>query len=95
MSLRRDVHLAFDEVVPSTAGISERVVQTVLGEGATRRKTEGMIVRLRAPLSLVATLVLVAMVVGIFVAGRLVQDWNAFHNGAPAGKAHQPTLAQL
>lgn len=51
--------------------------------------------RLRAPLSLVAVFVLIALVVGIFIGGRLVQDWNAFHNATPAGDAYRAELAQL
>jgi hypothetical protein len=51
--------------------------------------------RLRAPLSLVAVLVLIAMVVGVLTGGRLLQDWNAFHNGSPAGDAYRSALADL
>ena len=56
MSLRRDVHSAFDQITPSMGGLPERVVQTVLSEGATRRRREKMLFRFRAPLSLVAVL---------------------------------------
>ncbi|HEY8801836.1 MAG TPA: hypothetical protein VIN00_02065, partial [Candidatus Dormibacteraeota bacterium] len=77
MSLRRDMHSAFDEIAPSTAGISERVVQTVLVENSSRQKRERMMFRLRGPMSLVAVFVLIAMVVGVLIAGRMIQDWNA------------------
>lgn len=51
--------------------------------------------RLRVPLSLVAVFVLVALVVGVLIGGRLMQDWNAFHNSAPAGGVSQSELAAL
>src|SRR5437868_14322112 len=68
------------------AGLSERVVQTVLDEGATRRRREKMLFRIRAPLSLVAAFLLIALVAAVFIGGRLIQDWNALHNGSPAGQ---------
>src|SRR5438270_2050209 len=77
------------------AGLSERVVQTVLDEGATRRRREKMLFRIRAPLSLVAVFLLIALVAAVFIGGRLIQDWNAVHNGSPAGQSTQSELAQL
>jgi hypothetical protein len=50
--------------------------------------------RLRAPLSLVAVFLLIAVVVAAFVGERLVQDWNSFHNAAPAG-TRQSQILQL
>jgi hypothetical protein len=94
VSLRRDVHSAFDVITPSMAGLSERVVQTVLVEGATRRRKEKMLFRIRAPLSLVAVFLLIALVAAVFIGGRLIQDWNALHN-SPAGQSTQSELAQL
>ena len=85
MTLRRDVHAAFDEISPSMRGLPERVVQTVLTERPSRRRRERLILRLRVPLSLVAALVLIALVVGVLIAGRLVQGWNSLHDLAPAG----------
>lgn len=95
MTLRRDVHSAFDQITPSTAGLSERVLQTVLVEGPTRRRKEKMLFRVRAPLSLVAVFLLIALVAAVFIGGRLLQDWNAFHNSSPAGQSHPSELAQL
>jgi len=85
VSLRTQIHSAFDEVAPPTHGLPERVVQTVLKENAGRRRRERLMLRLRVPLSLVAVFVLVALVVGVLIGGRLMQDWNSFHNSAPAG----------
>jgi hypothetical protein len=94
VSLRTQIHSAFDEIAPPTFGLPERVVQTVLTESHSSRRRERMILRLRVPLSLVAVFVLIALVVGVLIGGRLIQDWNSFHNGAPAGGG-KSELAQL
>jgi hypothetical protein len=44
---------------------------------------------------LVAVFVAIALVVGILIGGRLVQDWNSLHNSAPAGGGGQTQLAEL
>ena len=95
MSLRRDVHSAFDQISPGTHGLSERVVTTVLAEGATRPGKGGITFRLRAPLSLVAVFLVVALVSAIFIGGRLLQDWKVFQNPAPATTTYQSQVAQL
>ena len=51
--------------------------------------------RLRTPLSLVAVFLLIAVVAAVLVGGRLIQDWNAFHNPTPAGSNHLSSVAQL
>lgn len=94
MSLRSDIHSAYDEVAPSTFGLPERVVQTVLTEIPIRHGREGLMFRLRAPMSLVAVFLLIAMVAAVLVGGRLIQDWNASHNPAPAG-SNESVLTQL
>jgi hypothetical protein len=95
VSLRTDMHSAFDEVAPTMAGLPERVVQTVLTESPSRRRREKLILRMRVPLSLVAVFVLIALAVGLLVGGRLMQDWNSFHNSAPAGDSFTAEVAQL
>jgi hypothetical protein len=95
VSLRRDVHTAFDQIAPSTAGMPERVVQTVLSEGAARRRRERFMFRMRAPLSLVAVLLMIAVVGAVLIGGRLYQDWSAQHRPTPGHSPTQPTLAQL
>jgi hypothetical protein len=95
VSLRTQIHSAFDEVAPPAFGLPERVVQTVLTENSSRRRRERLMLRLRVPLSLVAVFMLVALVVGVLIGGRLMQDWNAFHNSAPAGGVSQSALAEL
>ena len=80
MSLRTDVHAAFDELAPSMLGLSERVVQAAWIESPGRRR-ERLKSRLRVPVSLVAVFLLIVMAAGILFGGRLVHDWNSF---APA-----------
>lgn len=93
MSLRTDIQTAFDEVAPSTFGLSERVVQTFVAELPVRRRNERWFVRLRAPLSLVAIVLLIAMAVGMLIGGRVMQDWKAFTQPAPA--RNQPSELAL
>lgn len=95
MSLRREMHSAFDVIEPTMAGLPERVVQTVLKESRGRRRREKLIIRMRVPLSLVALFVLIALVLGVMIGGRLIQDWNSFRNDAPAGDGSQSVVAQL
>jgi hypothetical protein len=95
VSLRTQIHSAFDEVAPDTFGLSERVVQTVLTQNQSSRRRERLMLRLRMPLSLVAVFVLVALVVGVLIGSRLMQDWNSLHNSAPAGGVSQSALAAL
>lgn len=85
MSLRREVHSAFDVIAPPLAGMPERVVQTVLAEHKARGRKRTMLLRLRAPLSLVAVFLLIALIGLVLIGGRLVQDWNAVHKTTPAG----------
>lgn len=95
MSLRRDIHSTFDEISPSTFGMPERVVKTVLDEGSSRRRREKLIYRMRASLSLVAVFVLIALIAGAFIGGRLMQEWDAFHKSSPAGSSYESQVAQL
>jgi hypothetical protein len=95
VSLRRDTHSAFDEIAPSMAGLSERVVQTVLTENSSRQRRKRLMFRMRGPLSLVAVFALIAMVAAVLIGGRMIHDSNLFHNSAPAGDSHQSQVAQL
>lgn len=95
MSLRRDVHSAFDVIAPPLEGMPERMVLTVLAEHKAKRRKETMLFRLRAPLSLVAVFVFIALIAAVFIGGRLVQDWNAFHRSTPAGTPKATPTATL
>ncbi len=74
MSLRRELHAAYDELGPQDAGLSERVVNTVDRDGPRRAAWS---LRMRAPLSLVAVFVVIAVIAGALVGGRLIADWRS------------------
>ena len=94
MSLRREIHQAFDGIAPPTFGMPERVVQTVLNDTRSRRKGR-LMVRLRAPLSLVAVFVAIAVIAALLIGGRVINDWIVFRNGSPAGATNETQVAQL
>lgn len=75
MSLRSELHEAYDELGPPPAGLSERVVMTAQRD-LPRRGAWSL--RLRAPLSLVAVFVVIAVVAGALVGGRIIADWKRF-----------------
>jgi hypothetical protein len=95
VSLRSEIRAAIDEMAPSMGGLPERVVDTVLAEVPRRRRRDRMLFRMRAPLSLVAAIVAIALVAAVLVGGRLIQDWNQLHSSAPAGGVEQTQLTQL
>jgi len=95
VSLRRDLHAAFDELEPSMFGLSDRVVDAVMVGGRARRRREGIVFRLKAPLTLVAVMMLIALVVGALIGGKLVQDWNATHSTPAGGLTRAQQIADL
>ena len=78
MSLRRDMHAAFDELLPNSTGMADRMVR----EASTADRRGAALARpmrvIRAPLALVAVLLLIALVVGVLAGGRLLADWKRF-----------------
>jgi hypothetical protein len=95
MSLRTDIHSAFDEVAPSTLGMTERVIESV-AMNPTRARRPGWVVSFRGPASLVAVFLLVALVAVALVGGRVLQDWNAFtHPQVPAVGPNRSVVMQL
>jgi hypothetical protein len=94
VSLRTDIHSAFDEVAPSTLGMTERVMESVR-VNPDRGRRQRWVVSFRGPASLVAVFLLVALVAVALVGGRVLLDWNAFiHPQAPAGR-HDSLVTQL
>src|SRR5438132_9310745 len=83
MSLRADFHRAFDEVAPSTRGLSQRVVQTTLAEAPERGRKQRWMFRMRAPMSMVAALLLIAMAAGALVGVSLLRDWRHWSTANP------------
>jgi hypothetical protein len=54
-----------------------------------------MVFRLKAPLSLVAVMLLIALVVGALIGGKLVHDWNASHSIPAGGLTKAQQVADL
>jgi hypothetical protein len=99
VSLRRQIHSAFESIEPSTAGMPDRILRTVQAQMPARTRRNRFMFRLSAPLPLVAIFVVIALVVAIFVGGRFVHDWQTFQHGTPAGQGRdaefQVKVAQL
>ncbi len=89
MSLRSELHAAYDELGPEDAGLSERVVMTAVRD---RPRRAAWSLRMRAPLSLVAVFVVIAVIAGVLVGGRLIADWRSF--SAPRVPAASQTPLQ-
>ncbi|HEY6876341.1 MAG TPA: hypothetical protein VI384_08285, partial [Candidatus Dormibacteraeota bacterium] len=91
MSVRSEIHEAFDELAPRTVGLEERVLATVaVDRGAKLRWAP----RLRAPLSLVAVVLVIAVVAGALMGGRLLADWKKF-TAPPVPAVPQTPLQKL
>jgi hypothetical protein len=84
LSLRAEIHSAFDELAPSPFGLPERVLEAVVAE-RTSKPIRTWRVRARVPLSLVAVFVVVALVLGALLGGRLMSDWKATQQPVPGG----------
>jgi hypothetical protein len=94
VSLRTELHSAFDELAPSTVGLRERVVQTAVHERTSGRRRQSL-AWVRAPLSLVAVFVLISLVVGILVGGKVASDWPGFSKRSVPGGIDTTKLSQL
>ena len=89
MSLRSDIHSAIEVITPPLGGMPERVVQTVLAEENRRRRKEGMVYRMHAPLTVAAALIVVAVI------GAALFTWNAVHTVSTSGHVGQTAVQQL
>ncbi|HXN90020.1 MAG TPA: hypothetical protein VN906_00900 [Candidatus Sulfotelmatobacter sp.] len=92
MSLRQDIHVAFDSISHSTAGMAERVVATVVTEDPVRYRRERLTLRVWPPLSSVAVFLMIATVVAVLAGTRLVNDYR---QQASAGQSFASKTAQL
>ncbi|HYU62216.1 MAG TPA: hypothetical protein VEN12_00410 [Verrucomicrobiae bacterium] len=92
MSLRTDIHLAFDEIATSTYGMTERIVSAAMVDRPRSRARFPWSTRLRGVMSIAAVFVLVAMAVGVLAGGRLSRDLSTFVN-RPAKTAVQALAA--
>jgi hypothetical protein len=75
MSLRTQIRDAVDEVSPPAVALEDRVATFVLADGPTRKAGRSRAL-FRAPLALVAAVLLVALVGGLILAGRYWRDLN-------------------
>ena len=94
MRLRTDVHMAFDAIAPATGGMTERIVETARVQARIRNGRRRFMLRMRAPLALVAALLLIAIIAAVVVGSRLWQSWSAPHSPIHVGAA-LPTLEEL
>lgn len=92
MSLRTEVHAAFDVISPLAGGMAERVVETAQREARTRQRRRRFMLRLRAPIALVAVIVLIAIVAIAVVGSRLITGFGGEHSVSPP---HLPSLTEL
>jgi len=76
VSLRADIHAAFDEVAPSTLGLAERVVETTMAEARGRKQRQRWAFRIRAPMYLVAVLLLIAFAAGALIGISSLRNWR-------------------
>jgi hypothetical protein len=67
-------------------GLPQRLVQVVLAENPSRGRAARSISSFSVPAALVAVFLLIAMVAGILIGGRLIRDWSMFHSAEPAGR---------
>ena len=95
MSLRTDIHTAFDVITPDIGGMQERVVETAMREARVRQRRRRFMLRLRAPITLVAVLVVIAIVAAAVVGSRLIQGWTGQHPVGPPVGSIGPSLAEL
>jgi hypothetical protein len=92
--LRTDVHTAFDAIAPATGGMAERIVESARAQARIQNGRRRFMLRMRAPLALVAALLLIAIIAAVVVGGRLWQSWSAPHTPIHVGAA-LPTLQEL
>ena len=85
MSLRAEIREAIDEVAPPAPGLVHEVIDSVFDRArpkAGRRQS----LRYRTPLALVAALLVLALIVGLVIGGRMLRNANT-----PIPSGHHPT----
>jgi hypothetical protein len=85
MSLRAEIREAIDEVAPPAPSLVYEVLDSVF-ERARPKARRRLSLRFRAPLALVAALVALSLIAGLFIAGRMLRDIRI-----PAGHNHGQT----
>jgi hypothetical protein len=100
MSLRAEIHSAYDEITPPAPALHAQIRALVASESKaalpSRRLRRHSMTGLRGALALVAALLVILIVATVLVGGQVLHDWNVFTNRpAPAGGGGQTELVQL
>ncbi len=100
MSLRAQIHAALDDVTPPAPDLQRKVVAYVISDDRDRvvllhRRGERWPMRLRTPLALIAAVLIIVLMAGVVIGGRLLADWTGLHRPAPGGDSYQSQLAEL
>jgi hypothetical protein len=97
MSLRAEICEALDDVIPAAPMLEHTVTTFVLGDERDRKalklrtRRSRWIKRLRAPIAVVAALLVLALIVGLIVGGRMLRDLHS----SPAPAVNQSELRKL
>jgi hypothetical protein len=81
MSLRADIHAALDEVSPPAPSLASELDAFIREQSSERRArvtAHGWPARLRGATSMVAALLVIVLVAGVVVGGRVWRDWNTY-----------------
>ena len=81
MSLRTDIHAALDEVSPPAPLLTGQLDAFIREQDTDRRAWSprpGWPARLRGATSMVAALLVIVLVAGVVVGGRVWRDWNTY-----------------
>jgi hypothetical protein len=98
MSLRTDIKDAIDDVTPPALGLENRVRAIVLADGKERRVSVGRRspwnIRFRGMGALAAAALVVVLIAGFVIGGRVWRDWGNGNLGQ-AASINQPGLHNL
>src|SRR3989442_7650070 len=70
--------MAFDELTPSTHGMAERIVGSMLANRSRSRAMFAWSNPLRGATSMLALILVLVVAVGVLAGGRLYPGWRAF-----------------
>jgi hypothetical protein len=88
MTLRADITSAYDEIIRAAPALRPQIRILVTAErnaGPSSRHLRGPWIRaVRGTVALVAALMVVLLVATLLIGGRVLQDWRAFTQPAPA-----------
>src|SRR2546428_11719489 len=79
--------MAFDELTPSTHGMAERIVGSMLANRSRSRAMFAWSNPLRGATSMLALILVLVVAVGVLAGGRLFRDWRGFNSPPGNGLA--------